>query len=280
MARKAWQKDVHRAWDRAARGWEYWDPLLMGSMRAVDPALQRALELRPGLRLLDAGCGLGEPALSFAPLLSPRGRVLGVDLSRSMIEAARRRARAMGVRNVTFRAGDMRRLDSRLRFDRIVSRYGIMFAEEPAALLARLRHHLRPGGRIAVAVWGPPSRNIYFAAVAAALRPVLRDAMPDPEHTPHPLRFARVRRLTGLMRAAGFRDVRHTGVRSPFTFQTPEQYADLVLDVSGSTRQALADAGPRAIARVRRHMIAAARRHRSGSVVRLPGFAWVVSARR
>lgn len=279
-ASAAWRRKVSDTWEEAARGWTLWDPLLMASMGAVNPVLQRALGLRAGQRLLDAGCGLGEPALSFAPLVAPGGRVLAVDLSRAMIASARRRASAGGIRNVRFLAADVMALDPRLRFDRVVSRYGIMFAEDSAALLARLRHHLKPRGRAAFAVWGPLAKNDYFRIVAEATRPFVRGPVPDPETVPHPLRFARVARLTRLMRRAGYRDVSVEGVSSPFTFQSPEQYAEVVLAVSGSTRELVRPFGPAALRRVRKALERGAGRHRDGNVVRVPAFAWVVSGRR
>ncbi len=279
-ARSAWRDRVRHTWTEAGRHWERWEPVLASSMAAVDPFLIRALELAPGQRVLDFGCGLGDPALTLAPLVAPRGTVLGIDLSRPMIEAARRRAKARGVPNVRFRVGDVTRLDPDERFHRAVSRYGIMFPEDIEGLLVQLRRRLVAGGRVAFTVWGPRERNRYFEIVADAVRPHLPEPPPAPESQPHALRFADVRRLTRLLRRAGFRDVRAEGVQSPFTFQSGEQYAEVVMEVSGSTRELLARISEEAKHRFRGKLVRAAETHRDGDVVRLPGFAWVVSAQR
>lgn len=271
---------MREAWEAAGSRWEHWEPVLMGSMSAVDPFLVRALELAPGQRVLDFGCGIGDPALSIAPLVAPRGTVLAVDLSRPMIEAARRRARARGIGNVRFRVADVARLEPDERFDRVVARYGIMFPEDVEGLLVALRGRLAAGGRIALAVWGPGERNAYFGIVAEAARPLLQEPQPAPEDQPHALRFADARRLARLLRHAGFRGVRIEGVPAPFTFQSGEQYANLVMDVSGSTRELMMRLSAGARRRFRDALVQGAERHRAGDVVRLPGLAWVVSAAR
>jgi SAM-dependent methyltransferase len=268
----AWQQRVRDVWEAAGRAWEKWEPLLMGSMSAVDPVLIRALRLAPGQRVLDFGCGIGDPALTIAPLVAPRGSVLAVDMSRPMVEAARRRARARGIGNVRFRVADVTRFDPEERFDRVVARYGIMFPPDVEALLIQLRGRLRAGGRGAFAVWGPRKRNAYFGIVA--------EAAPPPESQPHALRFADVRRLTRLVRRAGFHDVRAEGVLTPFTVQSGEQYAALVMDVSGSTREIMARLSAATRRRFRDDLVRRAETYRAGDVVRLPGFAWVVSAAR
>jgi SAM-dependent methyltransferase len=275
-----WRERVRGAWSAAGLEWERWEPVLLGSMSAVDPVLIRALALEPGLRVLDFGSGLGEPALAIAPLVAPRGTVLGVDLSRPMVDAARRRARSRGIGNVRFRVLDITRLDPEEQFDRVVARYGIMFPEDVEGLLVQLRRRLATGGRAAFAVWGPRERNPYFGIVAEAVRPLLAEPAPPPESQPHALRFADAGRLTRLMRRAGYKGVRAEGVLTPFVFQNGDQYADMVMDVSGSTRELIAGLSAAARKRFRAGLAQGAEAYRQGDVVRLPGFAWVVSGGR
>lgn len=276
----AWRRRVRDAWEAAGSRWEHWEPVLMGSMNAVDPVLIRALELEAGHRILDFGCGIGDPALTIAPLVAPGGTVLAVDTSRPMIETARRRAKARGIGNVRFRVTDVAHIDPDERFDRVVARYGIMFPEDVEGLLIQLRRRLSDDGRVAFAVWGPGERNAYFGIVAEAARPFLTEPPSDPATQPHALRFADARRLTRLLRRAGFRDVRAEGVLTPFVFQSGEQYANLVMDVSGSTRELLQRLPAAAKRKFREVVVSRAETHRAGDVVRLPGFAWVVSATR
>jgi SAM-dependent methyltransferase len=279
--RGRWSARVRRDWDRTAEGWERYESHYLYALAAADPALFRALALRPGHRVLDIACGSGEPGLAIAQLVAPRGSVLGLDVSPAMLAIARRRARSRGVRNIRFRAGDIARFRApRARFDSAVSRFGLMFVQDVGATLDRIRAALKPGGRVALAVWGPAARNPTFAIREAAAAPFTDAPLADPECAAHPLRLARPGLLAGMLRAAGFRRVAVAGVRVPFVYRSVEEFAEMNLRVRGPLRE-LSDKLTRAdqkrlLARLARGI----RPFRAGPLIRAPGFAWVASGRR
>jgi SAM-dependent methyltransferase len=252
----------------------------MYALSAVDPALIVALSPRPGHRVLDVGCGSGEPALGIAQMVAPGGRVLGLDISPRMVAIARLRARQRAVRNVRFRVADLSRARlQHARYDAVVSRFGLMFVADPARALAALRLALKPGGRAAFAVWGPLRRNPISVLSADLTRGFLGDP-PDPEGGPHPLRFGRRGRLAGLMRAAGFRAVRASGVQTPTVHCSAEECMAMYLGFPNPLRDLYLSLPARDRARMRARFLHGVRRFRSGAVVRVPGFAWVVTGRR
>ncbi len=268
-------------WDRATLRWERFEPHFLHSLAAVDPALFRALALAPGRRMLDVGCGSGEPSLAIAQLVAPRGRVLGLDLSPAMLAIARRRARQRGVTNVRFRAADIGRV--RLaggRFDGVVSRFGLMFVGDVARALGTMRAALRPGGRAAFAVWGPMARNPVAAVSARAARPFLDAPPPPPASGPHPIRFGRRGALAGMMRQAGFRGVTEVGVRVPHVYGGEDEFLAIQLGCPNPLRDLYLSLSPRDRGRMRERLARGVRRYRSGPVLRVPGFAWVVAGRR
>src|SRR5579885_2895612 len=158
-----------------AGGWRRWEPLLGTVTWPVSLRMAAVAEIGPGQRVLDVGCGMGDPTLQVAVLVGPHGRVVGLDLSEAMLAAARERAAALGLAHVEFRAGDVRSAPLEPEgFDAVLGRWSLIFLADVVAVLARLRAALVPGGRIAVAGWAPPDSNPWFTIAleeAAALRP-------------------------------------------------------------------------------------------------------------
>lgn len=271
---------VRDQWSHAAGAWERWEASVLQFTSGVDPVLLRALDLEPGQRVLDFGCGTGEPALQIARWIGPRGSVLGLDIAGPMLDVARRRARLLGIRNARFRRGDITRLPERGTFDRVSSRFGLMFVDDIPAALARVRAALRPAGRVAFAVWGPLAFNPSSTIAADALKAFAQTPPPDPETSPHPMRLARPGLLARLLRTAGYREVRVAEAPVYAAYPDADTYARRVLEVSVAVRAAYDRLSPANQRRVRDRMRRGAARYRSGEAVRIPGFAWVVSGRR
>ena len=117
--------------------------------RLVDPITRgffAAAGVAPGMRVLDVGSGAGHTAALLAALVGPEGVVVGADPSRAAIETATRRSVEAGLDRVSFRHGDPAEMSFEAPFDAIAGRYVLMFLPDPAAALARLVRHLRPGG--------------------------------------------------------------------------------------------------------------------------------------
>jgi ubiquinone/menaquinone biosynthesis C-methylase UbiE len=109
----------------------------------------RLAGLRPGMRVLDVGCGPGDVSFIAARLVGPTGTVLGVDAAPEMIELARARAAEQGLSAAHFMqtAIDAIALDEPV--DAVIGRLILMHLPDPAATLRQLSSFVRPGGVVA-----------------------------------------------------------------------------------------------------------------------------------
>jgi SAM-dependent methyltransferase len=114
----------------------------------TEDVLRRA-GLKPGLDVLDVGCGVGDVSLAAAKMVAPDGSVTGMDQSTEALAMAERRAVANGVGNVRFEAADLKGYVPGRQFDAIVGRFILLHMPDPAAALRALLPHLRPGGTVA-----------------------------------------------------------------------------------------------------------------------------------
>src|SRR5690606_6784129 len=124
--------------------------LLSSVMGPGTAALLDAVGIAPGSHCLDVGCGGGDVAMALARRVGPAGRVTGVDFDEAKLAIARGEAEAAGLRNVAFEAADVTAWAPSARVDVAYARFLLAHLAGPAALLATLARHLRPGGTVIV----------------------------------------------------------------------------------------------------------------------------------
>lgn len=192
--------------DAAGQTWAEMQEALDRQLAPLGRAAMAALAPRPGERLLDVGCGAGQTTLELAAAVAPGGEVVGLDISRPLLEVARARPPAAGV---SFLEGDAQTHPFEpASFDGAFSRFGVMFFADPPAAFANIRGALKPGGRLAFVCWRPLAENpIMTAPMAAAAQHLPPPAPPADPHAPGPFAFADPERVRGILAAAGFESV-------------------------------------------------------------------------
>jgi len=223
-----------------AQTWERRRADIEGVATPVSEWMLRELRPRPGDTVLELAAGVGDTGLEAAAIVGEQGRLISTDISPSMVEAARRRGAELGVRNVEFLVMDAERLDvDDDSVDGVLCRFGYMLMADPGAALAETRRVLRPGGRVALAVWGAPERNPFFGIIAISL--VQRGHIPPPEPPPAPGIFsmASAERTAALLQGAGFGEVRAEEVVSRFVLPSVDEYLSVIADTAGPIALAL-----------------------------------------
>ena len=207
MDAEAYRADSRERWEAAAKGWaERREPIQRSALAVSQQIIERA-QLQPGHTVLEVAAGLGDTGLLAAELVQPGGTVLLTDVADAMVEAARAHVEQTGVANVEVRQMEAEWLDvPTASQDAILSRWGYMLLADPEAALREARRALRPGGRIAFAVWAPIGRNPWIGVVQREL--LARGMAPAPAPgTPGMFALAAPGAVEALFAAAGFADV-------------------------------------------------------------------------
>jgi SAM-dependent methyltransferase len=208
-------------WDVAAKGWG----------RQADRTHETALPISewmlehtspvPGETVLELAAGPGDTGFMAAARVAPDGRLICSDGSNEMLDVARERAAEQGLSNVEFKQLQLEWIDmDTASVDVILCRWGVMLTLDPASALRECRRVLRPGGRLAIAVWDLPATNPWSTIFQAALQE-LGHVQPAPDAGPGMFALSAPGLLADMLGDAGFLDVtvesvpilpRYTGV--------------------------------------------------------------------
>lgn len=246
-------------------------------VRAIESAA-----ISPGERVLDVGAGCGDTSLELARRVGPTGHVHAVDVSAVMLDRARERALREGLAHVTFQVADVQASGmEHAPFDAAISRFGVMFFQDPVIAFGRIRSALVPGGRLAFCSWRGPEENAWLAGIARIASQFV-DVPPtlDP-HAPGPFGLFDAERTRGLLSAAGWADIQLEPFDMPMVLggaRTVDEAVDFLVRL-GPVGGVLAGLVPaeqrRFLAEIRAHLAP----HERPEGVVMKGASWIVTAR-
>jgi SAM-dependent methyltransferase len=197
-------------WEEAAPGWTRRQEEIRAFGEPVSHWMVQAIEPQPGQRVLELAAGLGETGFLAAELVAPMGGLIVTDQAEGMLEGARARANDLGLTNVEFQVMGAEWIDLPVAsVDAVLCRWGYMLMSDPQAALSETRRVLRPGGRVALAVWDALERNPWAQAPGAVLRErsLLEPPTAGEGYEPGPFALAVPGRVEELLEQAGFTDV-------------------------------------------------------------------------
>lgn len=257
--------------DRIRGDWRRWEPLLAAFTWPMSLRMAAVARIGPGQRVLDVGCGTGDPTLQVAVLVGPHGRVVGIDLAEDLLATARERAAALGLGHVEFRCADVTAVPlEREGFDVVLARWSVIYVADPVGLLARLQGALVPGGRIAVAGWAPPQWNPWIAVTLEEIARVRPEAAAAPG-APGPFQLSADGELARALLAAGYQAVEQERVQLSLVACEPGEVWALATDAAGPVAPVIASLGAGEQAAVRAAVCARVEQFRAGDVLRVPG---------
>lgn len=270
--REFWNGEQGSAWVRSAGAFD-------AMLAPFVPVLLEGAGLRAGERVVELGCGSGALARAAATAVGPAGSVTGLDISAPLIGLAREAS--PGVGHLSFRECDVQTGDlSELAADLVVSRFGVMFFDDPVVAFRNVTRALAPGGRLTFLCWRNALENQWITVPMGAMVPIL--GMPDlpAPGAPGPFQMADAEFVRSVLGDAGWNrvalapvdlDIQLGGTADPESaveFLTKDAMARRLLD--GKSEDVRAEA----LAALRDALAA----HVTDAGVMIAGAAWLVTA--
>jgi SAM-dependent methyltransferase len=272
------RRHLHQMWASVAGAWGDHADFVDARAATVTATLLELAAPRPGERVLELACGAGGTGLAAASLVAP-GEVVLSDVAQEMTAIAGARARALGVTNVRFRSLDLEAINEPdSSYDVVLCREGLMFAADPAVAVGEIRRVLRPGGRVALAVWAARDRNPWLAIIFDAVSAQLGAPVPPPG-IPGPFSLDDPERLAGLLAAAGFADVAVTELPVPLRDVSFDVWWTRTSALAGPLAQRLAGLPEPAAAELRTRLREAVRPYETDGGLDFPGVSLIATAR-
>jgi enediyne biosynthesis protein CalE5 len=266
-------------WSAVADAWaehaEYAD--VRGA--AITRAMLEGAAPQLGERVLELACGPGGLGLAAAELVGEHGEVVLSDLVPEMTAIAARRAAGRGLANVRTCELDLERIaQPDAAFDVVLCREGLMFVPDPESAVGEIRRVLRPGGRVALAVWASPDRNPWLAVVFDVVSAELGEPMPPPG-VPGPFSLADPHRLTGMLADAGLVDIVLAHASAPIHAASIDEWWTRTAALAGPLALRLKTLSAEAAAALRCRVDVAVAPYLTPTGLHLPGVSLVASAR-
>ncbi|QLC26812.1 class I SAM-dependent methyltransferase [Parasphingopyxis algicola] len=265
-------------WNGAAgEAWVDAQALMDGMFAPIEALLVETVSADPARNVLDVGCGTGGTTLAMARAIGAQGRCTGIDISEPMIAAARARADTEAVPADFICADAQTHPFEPGRFDRVVSRFGVMFFDDFTRAFANLRRAATDDARMRLIAWRSPEENPFMTAAERAAAPLLPDLPPRNPDEPGQFAFADRDRPHRFLKEAGWTGIDITPIDFRCTF--PEPALERYLARLGPVGRVLAGTDEATRAKVVAAVRPAFDPYVAESEVRFTAACWMIDAR-
>jgi SAM-dependent methyltransferase len=271
-------QEVFNRWSGSAPFWEKHREIIRQMFAPITDALVEDGHIGSRQSVLDIATGPGEPALTIASLVGPQGKSFGVDPIPEMVAAARREASRLELRNIQFDVAFAEDLPYPTdTFDAVISRFGVMFFPSPVQAVREMLRVLKPGQKLALAVWHFAERNPFHYSLSRVVDRYVASPPPEPDAR-DAFRFASPGRLLKVLNEAAA--IAPTERLLQFTIHAPmsvEDFWALRLEMSEKLREKISTLSKEQRTELKRQALESIREYSTERGVSFPAEVFIVS---
>ena len=248
-------------------------------LQALGSAAMDACDIRTGHTVLDVGCGSGTTTIEIARRIGAEGRVHGIDISTPMLDIGHARLEALEIDGVTFENRDVSTYPFEEGvFDRVISRFGVMFFVDPVAAFTNIRSGMKSGGRLAFVCWQTLNKNPWMEIPFKTALPYVSAPPPAGPEEPGPMSFADPERVRRILSGAGFDDINWESLETALPVEPDVPAAVEKLMQLGPIARLLGDAPEDIKERVKDDLGDAIAKFQTENGVMMDSATWIVGA--
>jgi SAM-dependent methyltransferase len=263
--------------DTAGRAWVDLQSTLDRVLAPFEALLVEAVAARNAQRVLDIGCGTGSTTLAIARQIGPQGTAVGLDISEPMIALAKQRAKLESAPPRFICADAQTHAFTPASFDMIVSRFGVMFFDDPVHAFANLRRAATSGAHLNVIAWRSAAENPFMTAAERAAAPFLPEMPARQADEPGQFAFADRSRIYSILEESGWVGVDIQPLDVVCTLAEHELNA--YVSRLGPLGRVLPQLDEAARSRILETVCAAFETYAPGAEVRFTAACWMIKAR-
>jgi SAM-dependent methyltransferase len=186
--------------------WVKIDAEMDSRFQEITRVLLDAANASPGTKLLEIGCGTGLVSALLAAQVGEDGKVTGVDISEPMLNVSR--GNYGNIKNLRFLNADAQVFDfGAASYELIVSRFGMMFFDDPVSAFKNMIKALIDGGRLCFVCWASLAENPHWRLPFDVVAERLGAPEPKPARSPGPMALAEPGYIAEILTSAGFREI-------------------------------------------------------------------------
>jgi SAM-dependent methyltransferase len=260
----------------SGQAWVDEQAMLDQAYARIETLLGDAVAASGARAVLDVGCGSGATTLAAARRMQPGGITVGVDISEPLIAMARVRAQQAGLAAQFIRADAQTHAFERGRFDLLISRFGVMFFDDPIAAFANLRLAASAGCATRLFVFRSTEENPFMTTAQRATARFVPNLPPRIPNAPGQFGFADRDRVRRILQQAGWSQVELVPIDVPCAF--PAAHLERFFTRFGPLGLAMRDATDASRREMVRHVRAAFEPFVHAAQVRFDAACWMIEA--